>query len=772
MIKTLRQAVLQEKERFRIPRSVQHLIPAERIWPDGIFLCGRKYTMMYRFTDINYAVAGKEDKKSMFFAWSDILNSLDCGAAAKLTVFNRRINHKEFAKRILLPMRGDALDGYREEMNQILSDKVRGANGVVQEKYITISVCRKDIQEARNYFARTGTDLAGRFAQLGSQCLPLDAAERLRILYDFYRAGEKEDFSFDMRTAMKRGQSFKDCICPESFEHGSDYFKLGARYGRVLFLRDYANYIKDELMNKLSEVSRNLMMSMDIISVPTDEAVKEVENRLLGVETNITNWQRRQNASNNFSAIIPYDMELQRKESKDFLNDLTVRDQRMFFGVLTLVLTADTREELERDTESILALGRTNMCQFAILREQQIEGLNTVLPYGIRKIHALRTLNTESLAVFMPFNTQEIMQERGLYCGVNPMSHNLILLDRGKLMNPSCFILGVPGSGKSFRAKLFIILVVLATTKDQILIYDPEGENEALVEALGGVSLPIAAGSSVNLNAMDMVAGYGEKNPVIDKSQFILSLYERISKGEHVGPREKSILDRCVEQVYKQKEKYGILPSLPELRKILLQQPEQQARDLALMLELFTEGSLNIFSQPTNINLKNRIISFNTRDMGEELKELGQLVITDHMINRVTVNWEQGIRTHIFLDEFHTLLQQEYSANFFDSAYRRFRKRDAWLTSMTQNVEYILDSVKTRTMLSNSEFIVMFNQSEPDRKELAKLLHISEQQLAFVTNAQAGNGLLRVGHSLIPFVSDFPKDSSLYGLMSTSPRED
>ena len=366
----------------------------------------------------------------------------------------------------------------------------------------------------------------------------------------------------------------------------------------------------------------------------------------------------------------------------------------------------------------------------------------------------------------MPFNTQEIMQEKGLYCGVNPMSHNLILLNREKLMNPSCFILGVPGSGKSFLAKLFIILVVLATTKDQVLIYDPEGEYEALVEALGGVSLPIAAGSSVSLNAMDMAAGYGEKNPVIEKSQFILSLYERISKGEHVGPREKSILDRCVEQVYQQKEKYGILPSLPELRKVLLKQPEPQAQDLALMLELFTEGSLDIFSQPTNINLQNRIISFNTKDMGEELKALGQLVITDQMINRVAVNWEQGIRTHIFLDEFHTLLQHECSADFFDSAYRRFRKRDAWLTSMTQNVEYLLDSVKTRTMLSNSEFIVMLNQSESDRKELAKLLHISEQQLAFVTNAQAGNGLLRVGQSLVPFVSNFP-DGGLYRLMTT-----
>lgn len=774
MIKTLKQAVRQEKEPFSIPRSVQQLIPVRRIWQDGIFLVGKKYTMMYQFSDINFAVAGKEDKRSMFLQYSDILNSLDCGATAKLTIFNRRMNRSDFEERTLLPVQGDGLDGFREEINQMLSQKLEEANGIIQEKYLTISVCRKDVQEARSYFARTGTDLVARFADMGSRCESLDAVKRLRILHDFYRAGEEQDLFFDMKDAMQKGHSFKDSICPESFEHGSDYFKLGERYGRVLFLRNYANYIRDNWLAKLADASQNLMISIDIISTPMDEAVKEVEARLLGVETNITNWQRRQNANRNFSASIPYDMELQRKESRDFLNDLTVRDQRMFLGVLTLALTADSREQLERDTETVLALGRTNMCQFGILREQQIDGLNTVLPYGIRRIHAMRTLNTESLAVFMPFNTQEIMQDRGLYCGVNPISHNLILLNRENLMNPSCFLLGVPGSGKSFIAKMFIILIVLSTTKDQVLIYDPEGEYEALVEALGGVSLPIAAGSPINLNAMDMVEGYGEKNPVVDKSQFILSLYERINKGEHahVGPREKSILDRCVDQVYKQEKKYGIKPALPELRKILLGQPETQAQDLALMLELFTEGSLDIFSKPTNVDLRNRIISYNTRDMGEELKELGQLVITDQMLNRVTVNWENGIRTHIFLDEYHTLLQHEYSANFFDSAYRRFRKRDAWLSSMTQNVEYILDSVKSRTMLSNSEFIVMLNQSEPDRKELAELLHISERQMHFVTNAQSGNGLLRIGSALIPFVNQFPKDTRLYRLMTTKPGEE
>ena len=336
--------------------------------------------------------------------------------------------------------------------------------------------------------------------------------------------------------------------------------------------------------------------------------------------------------------------------------------------------------------------------------------------------------------------------------------HNLIMI-------------GSPGSGKSMLTKMFILLIILSTSKDQVLVYDPEGEYEPLVQALGGVSLPICAGSDIHLNAMDMVKGYGDKNPVVDKSQFVLSLYERITDDRYViGPKEKSILDRCVERVYSRKRQYEI-PTFFTLRRVLQEQDEPEAKDLALMLELFTDGTLNNFSHPTNIETENRLISFNTRGMVEDMKDLGQLVITDHMINRVSQNWENGVRTHIFLDEFHTLLQHKYSANFFDSAYRRFRKRNAWTTSLTQNVEYVLDSLTARTMLSNSEFIVMLNQSASDREQLAELLHISGEQMKYITNARAGNGLARIGSALVPFYNQMSKNSEIYKLMSTKPED-
>ena len=772
MIKTLSNIFKQDKEKFVIPRSVQQVIPIETIWSDGIFKIGRnKFARTYKFTDINYAVASKVDKETMFLEYMDLLNSFDCGGTTKITINNRRLNKVDFEKAILIPMQEDGLDLYRKEYNNMLLDKATSSNSMVQEKYVTVSCYKKTIEEARTYFARVTTELNSHFARLGSKCVEINGEDKLRILHDFYRTGEESGFHFDIQENMRKGHSFKDYICPDTFEFEKDYFRMGDRYGRVLFLREYASYIKDDMIAELTDMNRNLMLSIDVIPVPTDEAVQEVEKRLLGVETNITNWQRRQNANNNFSAVIPYDLEQQRKESKEFMDDLTTRDQRMMFGILTMVHTAESKKQLDADTETLLTIGRKKLCQFSVLKFQQMDGMNTALPIGVRKIDSMRTLTTESLGSLIPFRTQEVMDKGGIYCGINAISHNLILVNRGLLLNPSAFILGVPGSGKSMLTKMFILLIILSTSKDQVLVYDPEGEYEPLVQALGGVSLPICAGSDIHLNAMDMVKGYGDKNPIVDKSQFVLSLYERITDDRYViGPKEKSILDRCVERVYSRKRQYEI-PTFFTLRRVLQEQDEPEAKDLALMLELFTDGTLNNFSHPTNIETENRLISFNTRGMVEDMKDLGQLVITDHMINRVSQNWENGVRTHIFLDEFHTLLQHKYSANFFDSAYRRFRKRNAWTTSLTQNVEYVLDSLTARTMLSNSEFIVMLNQSASDREQLAELLHISGEQMKYITNARAGNGLARIGSALVPFYNQMSKNSEIYKLMSTKPED-
>ena len=768
-MKAIKQIMKKDHVPYRVPKRVQDVIPIKCMWSDGIFLVGTRYSKTFKFTDINYMVASQEAQKKLFLAYAALINSLDCGATTKITLNNRHLNRKNFADTVLMKLKNDYLDYYRMEYNDVIMSKAIGGNGIIQEKYVTVSVCKKNIEDARAYFARVGAELTARFAALGAKVMEMDATEKLRVLHDFYRSGEEVYFRFDAQDMMRKGHDFRDYICPDSVEKHSDYLMLGGKYARVIYLKDYASFISDQLVTKLTDQSRSMMLSIDIIPVATDEAVREVERKMLGVETNITNWQRRQNANNNFSAIVPYDMEQQRRETKEYMTDLTSRDQRMMLSVLTIVHLADTKAELDADTDALLKVAADHMCQMAVLRYQQLDGLNTALPIGTRKIDTFRTLTTESLAVFMPFKVQEIQEPGGIYFGENAISHNLILCNMKNLLNQSMMLLGIPGSGKSFFAKLLIVAIALST-KDDIIILDPEGEYTPLVKALGGAVMCFAVGGSDWLNAMAMEEGYGEGSPVAFKSQFIMSLLKQIDP-DGIRAHHKSIIDRCVALVLQDQKKTGKVPTLCTLREKLLEQPEQEARDLALTMELYTSGSLNIFAHETNVDTKNRIQSYDIHDLGEELKQPGFVTITDAMINRVNYNWAHGKKTHIFVDEFHIAYENEYSGNFFTSAWRQFRKRNAAPCAITQNVEYMLDSVQASTMVSNSEFVVMLNQAESDQERLSKLLNISPEQMSYVNGSEAGCGLMRYGSALVPFVNRFPANTELYKLITTKPGE-
>ena len=768
-MKAIKEVMRKDNEPYHIPRSVQNLIPIKRIWADGIFLAGTRYTKTFKFTDINYMVASEAAQRKMFLNYAALVNSLDCGATTKITVNNRHLNRKNFEESVLMGMEWDGLDHFREEYNGVIMDKATAGNGIIQEKYVTVSVCKKNISEARAYFTRVGAELSARFAALGAKAVELDAGERLRILHDFYRSGEEVNFHFDMQDMVKKGHDFRDYICPDSMEKHSDYLMLGGKYARVIYLKDYASFISDKFVNSLTDQSRSMMLSIDIVPVATDEAVREVERKMLGVETNITNWQRRQNANNNFSATVPYDMEVQRKETKEYMDDLTGRDQRMMLAVLTLIHLADTKEQLDADTDALLKVGADYMCQMAVLRYQQLDGMNTALPIGTRKIDSFRTLTTESLAAFIPFKVQEIQEPGGIYIGENAVSHNLILCNMNNLLNQSMMLLGIPGSGKSFFAKLLIIATALSS-QDDIIILDPEGEYSPLVKVLGGSVIRFAVGGRDWLNAMDMESGYGEGSPVAFKSQFIMSLLKQVD-SDGIGPHQKSFIDRCVSQVCKEKKLSGIVPTLCTVREKLLQQPEPEARDIALTMELYTSGSLDIFAHETNVDTKNRIISYDIHDLSEDLKQPGFVTITDAMINRVNANWAQGKKTHVIVDEFHIAYENEYSGNFFTSAWRQFRKRNASPVAITQNVDYLLSAPQARSMLSNSEFIVMLNQAENDQERLSELLNISPEQMRYVNGSEAGCGLLRYGNALIPFINRFPSNTELYKLITTRPGE-
>lgn len=771
MSKTLRAANRSERVPFKIPRSVQQSIPIQCIYRDGIWQVNGKYSQTWRFADINYSLASYEDQRDMFTSYCGVLNSLPTDAVTKITIYNRRLNSSDFQHSVLMQERGDPMDKYRREYNQVLIEKASASNNLIQDKYITVSVARKNADEARAFFHRVDADLSKNLGRLDSGAKALDAYERLRIFHDFFRPGEEQFYKFDLGETMRLGRSFKDCIAPDGMKFLADHFELGSKVGRVLFMRDYSSYIKDDMITSLADFPRPLVLSIDLLPVPTDEAVRDVQSQIMGIESDITRWQQRQNARNNFTAVVPYELEQQRAETKEFLDDLSTRDQRMVYANVTLLHMADSLEQLNADTETLLS---KSLCDFSILRYQQEDGLNTALPYGLRTITATRTLTTEAAASLMPFRVQEIQDTGGIYCGINAVSKNLLICNRKKLLNPHGFILGVSGSGKSFTMKEFITFIALASN-DDIIIIDAEREYGDLVRALRGTVLEISPNSPHHINPLEITRGYGVgENPVAMKSELLMSICEQQMGEGQLGAFHKSIIDRCTASVYHEFIKSGgkaRQPVLSDWRNEIKRQPEREAQELALASELFVEGSLNMFAHETNVDMESRIIAFDLYEMGDQLKPTALNVTMETIQNRVAANRLRGKYTWVFVDEVYLFFKYYYSAQFLYKAWKRFRKYGAALTAATQNVEECLRSETARLMFANSEFLVLLNQAATDRAELAKLLNISETQMSYVTGAEAGHGLLRIGGAIVPFANEFPRTGELYQLWNTTPTD-
>ena len=771
MRKTLTAANRGERVPFKIPRSVQQSIPIQRVWQDGIWQVNGRFRQTWRFADINYSLASYEDQRDMFTSYCGVLNSLPTDAVTKITIHNRRLNSSDFQHSVLMRECGDDLDLYRLEYNRVLTEKAAASNNLIQDKYITVSVARKNAEEARAFFHRVDADLSKNLGRLDSGAKALDTYERLRILHDFFRPGEEQFYKFDLNASMRLGHSFKDYIAPDGMKFLSDHFELGGKVGRVLFMRKYSSYIKDDMITSMADFPRTLVLSIDLLPVPTDEAVRDVQSQIMGIESDITRWQQRQNARNNFTAVVPYELEQQRAETKEFLDDLSTRDQRMVYANVTLLHMADTLEQLNADTETLLS---KSLCDFSILRYQQEDGFNTALPYGLRSIDVTRTLTTEAAASLMPFRVQEIQDMGGIYCGVNAVSKNLLICNRKNLLNPHGFILGVSGSGKSFTMKEFITFIALSTN-DDIIIIDAEREYGDLVRALRGIVLEISPNSRHHINPLEIARGYGMgENPVALKSELLMSICEQQMGEGQLGAFHKSIIDRCTASVYHDFIKSGgkaRQPILSDWRNEIKRQPEREAQELALASELFVEGSLNMFAHETNVDIDSRIIVFDLYEMGDQLKPTALNVTMETIQNRVATNRLAGKYTWVFVDEVYLFFKYYYSAQFLYKAWKRFRKYGAALTAATQNVEECLRSETARLMFANSEFLVLLNQAATDRAELAKLLNISENQMGYVTNAEAGHGLLRVGGAIVPFANEFPRTGALYQLWNTTPTD-
>ena len=767
----LKQIIKNERRSVKIPKSVQDLIPIERVFQDGIFKIGEYYSKTIQFTDVNYAVASEEEKEFIFMQYSKILNAIDKNAIAKVTINNRKLDKESMSERILISQKDDGLNDLRDEYNDMLINNLRQQNkDITQERYFTVAIKRKSIDEARVFFRRFETEFSKNMGVLMSNTNTLSLTERLKIIHNFYMVHE-DSFDFDLSQTIRKGYNFKDKLCPQSAEIKKDHIVLGNKYVRTLYMREYANYIDDEMISKFTELPINLMFSIDVYPIPTNEAIKMIDLLMLGVETDKAKFMQKQARNNNHTAEVPYEMQQRTEILQEMMHDMTQRDQSMLLVTITLVLMEDSLEELDRHTEMFKALAEGESCKIESLSYQQIEGLFTALPFGCHKLpYIWRTLTTESTAIFMPFVTQEINDDGGIYYGKNVVSKNMIIADRRKLKNGNGFILGSSGSGKSFKVKEEIAALRLRDNVD-IIIIDPEREYETLAKKLGGEVIRFSAGSKNYINAMDISKDYGEsQNPVIFKSNFILSLFEQRVGSGNLDAIEKSIIDRCVNKVYKDfiaNGYTGTPPTLNDLRIELTKQSEEEAKYLAVAIENITIGSYNTFSQQTNVDVDSSLLVYDILELENEIRTIGMLTILDNILNRITQNRRQGKETFIYVDEIYLLFQNEYSADFLYKLWKRVRKYGAFCTGITQNVGDLLQSHTAETMLANSEFLVLLNQAGTDREKLANLIDFSDTQKSHITDAPTASGLVKINKALVPMEDNFPENTELYRCMTT-----
>ena len=773
MIKTLKTLAADERESIKPPKTINDVIPISRIWDDGIFLAGNRYSACYRFPDINYAVASEADRKDMSEAFQRMINSLDPAEAIKFSVFNRRIT-KNSLSGVLHYHRNDMNDPLRDELNSIIKTNSRDSDGIFQDKFITLSVVKDRHKDAKHYFETAAEELRSKFRALSSDLIAMPTADRLQMIRSFLRSDEEYLPPVELKEYMLWGRGFLNEIAPRSLSVEKDYMRIGSRYARALYLKDYAVQLSDSMLMRLSEMRRDMIMSVDIVPIPKDEAIKDVQKRLLGVESEITKWQQRQNKNNNFSAEVPYELNARREELKSFLDKLN-NDMRMMSVSVTIVHMADSKAMLDKDTEAFLSIASGYMCKYEKLKYQQLQGLKTALPFGaLRTPNTLRSLTSAGAAMLTPFRAETMSHSTGVYFGRNTVTRSLIFIDRTLLMNGNGFYLGTSGSGKSFFAKGEIASLILKGNAD-VMILDPEREYVSLIRRLGGSVISLSASSNNHINALQLSPGDTESEKPLDmKSQFVQSLCEQIMGEGVITAQEKSVIDRCLSNIFRSffaNGWAGPMPTLKDFYKELLWQKEPEAKNIALAIELFTKGSLDTFAQETNVDLDNHAVCFDIRDMGEQLKPVAMLVILDTIYNRILYNKARGRATFVFIDEIYLFFSNEFSSNFLFEQWKRARKYGAYYTGISQNVEDLLQSNRGRAMLANSEFVTLLNQAATDRLELSQVLGISDTQLSYVTNAEIGTGLLVCGGSIVPFENRFPENTMLYKLMTTKPME-
>ena len=758
--------------------TAQQTIPYLAMYPDGICkVTEKKYSKSIAYDDINYQLAQADDKTAIFENWCDFLNYFDATVSVQLSFINRGTRSGGAEEVVAIPVQNDAFNSIRTEYADMLKHQLaKGNNGFVKSKYITFSVEADNLNAAKARLARIETDILNNFKVLGAAARPMTGYERLEALHSvFHPEGEPFRFSWDWLTPS--GLTTKDFIAPSSFRFGEGrYFRMGRKIGAVSFLEILAPELNDRMLADILDLETGIVVNLHIKSIDQTEAIKTIKRKITDLDKMKIEEQKKAVRSGYDMDIIPSDLAMFGGEAKNLLQDLQSRNERMFLLTFLVVNMADTKRKLENDIFAAAGIAQKYNCALTRLDYQQEAGLLSSVPIGENLIPIQRGLTTSSTAIFIPFITQELFQTgAALYYGLNALSNNMILCDRKRLKNPNGLILGTPGSGKSFAAKREITNAFLITD-DDIIICDPEAEYYPLVRRLHGQVIRISPTSTQYVNPMDINLNYSEDdNPLALKSDFLLSLCELVIGGkEGLMPVEKTVIDRSVRNVYRPflaAPDPAKMPILGDLYDELLRQPEPEAARVAAALELYVSGSLNVFNHRTNVELSNRLVCFDIKQLGKQLKKLGMLIVQDQVWNRVTINRAEKKSTRYYMDEFHLLLKEEQTAAYSVEIWKRFRKWGGIPTAITQNVKDLLSSREVENIFENSDFVLMLNQAQGDREILARQLNISPQQMKYVTHTEAGEGLIFYGNVVLPFLDRFPQNTELYRVMTTRPEE-
>ena len=764
------------------PQTAQQTIPYREIYKDGICRVNDKlYTKTIQFFDINYQLAQADDKAQIFENYCDFLNYFDSTISVQLTFINQRANMQDFSKSIAIPPQGDEYDDIRREYAEMLKNQLeKGNNGLAKRKYITFGIEADDLRTAKMRLERVETDVLNNFKTLGVQAVPLSGLERLKLLHSQLHPSGQEKFKFAWSDLAKTGLSTKDFIAPTSFTFSKDgkTFRIGEYSGAVSFLQILAPELTDRMLAEFLDLDDAVTVNLHIQSIDQATAIRNIKRKMSDLQKMKIEEQKKAVRAGYDMDIIPTDLATYGEEAQNLLQDLQSRNERMFLVTVLVQNIAPKRQKLFSDIMAASGIAQKYNCALKRLDYQQEQGLMSSLALGQNQIEIQRGLTTSSTAIFVPFTTCELFQDgQALYYGLNAISSNLIMANRKLLKNPNGLFLGTPGSGKSFSAKREIVNVFLLTD-DSIIIADPENEYGPLVKRFGkqGQVIDLSPTSSNYINPLDINLDYSDdENPITLKSDFVLSLCDLIIGGKDgLTPIEKTIIDRCTRLVYRdylQDPRPENMPILGDLYELLRKQSEPEAQNIATALEIYVNGSLNVFNHRSNIDMdSHRVLCFQLKSLGKALKEIGLLIMQDAVWNRVTANREKHKTTWFYIDEFHLLLKGQTGA-FSVEIWKRFRKWGGIPSGLTQNVKDLLASREIENIFENSDFIYMLNQAQGDRQILAKQLGISPTQLSYVTHSGPGEGLLFFGNVIIPFVDRFPKDTSLYQIMTTRPEE-